>query len=109
MLAEARRDLEETRNFLHHETESQRAKIMQVDSSIEATSRQLQVLKHYKDKEFPVRQVKIEQLKESEEDLNVYQMREKNELELQITEEREHYEHHLLAIKEQLRARATEV
>lgn len=109
LTAEAEQDLEETRNCLHQETEAQRAKIMEVDESIENTSRQLQVLRHYKDKEYPVRKVRIEQLRESQEDMRASQTEDREELEIQIIEEKEHYKHHIQAMRAELQARATEV
>lgn len=109
LIDEAARDLEETRNCLHQETEGQRGKIMEVDRCIEETSRQLQGLKHYKDKEYPVRQVRIEQLKETQDERHGNQIADREELEIQILEEREHYDHHIRAMRAQLQARATEV
>lgn len=109
LIAEAQQQLEETRNCLHQETEARRAKIMQVDEAIEAASRQLQVLRHYKDKEYPVRQVRIEQLKEMQDEVHGNQVAEREELDLQIAEEREHYDHHIQVMKAQLQARATDV
>jgi septin family protein len=82
---------------------------MDVDGSIETTSRQLQVLRHYKDKEYPVRQVRIEQLKEMQEETRTNQEAEREELEIQIVEEREHYDRHMRAMQTELQARATEV
>ena len=109
LMADAKQQLEETRSCLHRETEARRGKIMQVDESIEATSRQLQVLKHYKDKEHPTRQVRIDQLKEMQEEVRANQVAEREEIDLQIAEEREHYDHHMQAIKAELQARATDV
>lgn len=109
LIEETAHDLEETRNCLHQETETQRGKIMEMDECIEDTSRQLQVLRHYKDKEYPVRQVRIEQLKETQEEMRGSQIGDREELEIQIIEEREHYEHHIQAMRAELQARATEV
>lgn len=109
LIAEAEQELEETRNSLHEETEAWRGKIMQVDEAIETTSRQLQVLRHYKDKEYPVKQVRIEQLKETLEDVRASQVARREELEIQIAEERDHYDQHIRALRADLQARATEV
>ena len=109
MLAESQQELDETRNRIHQDIEAQRAEIMHVDEAIESASRQLQVLKHYKDKEHPLRQVKIEQLKETQEEVRTSQAEDREELELQIVEEKEHYEHHLRAMRAELQTRATEV
>lgn len=109
LIAEAEEELEETRNSLHQETEARRGKIMQVDEAIEITSRQLQVLRHYKDKEYPVRQVRIEQLKETQEELCASQAAQRDELEMQIAEERDHYDRHIQAMRADMQARATEV
>ncbi len=109
VLAEAKKELEETRSCMHQEIETQRAKIMQIDDAVETASKQLQILKHYRDKEYPVRQIRIEQLKETQEEMRTNQTEEKDELELQIVEEKDHYDLHLQAMRADLQTRATEV
>ena len=108
-LEEAQEELEETRTRLQQEIEAQRDEVMQVDDAIESNSRYLQTLKHYKDKEFPVRQIRIERLRESLVEMHEDHMVEREELDLQIVEEREHYDHHLKVIQGKLQASATEV
>lgn len=108
-LEEARQALEATRTHLQQEIEAQRDAVMQVDDAIELSSRHLQTLKHYKDKEFPVRLIRIEQLKENLVEMHEDHMAEREELDLQIIEEKEHYEHHIRVVQGKLQASATEV
>lgn len=109
MLEEAKQELEETRSALYQNTEAQHGKIRLVDEAINSSSKRLLTLKHYKDKEYPVRQVRIEQLRENQEDINFAQEEEVREINLQVAEEEEHYEHHMRAVKIELQNRATEV
>lgn len=109
MLEEAKLDLEETKSVLQENAEAQREKIRLVDEAINSSNKQLVMLKHYKDKEYPVRQVRIEQLRENQEDVGSMQAEEVQELNLQVAEEKEHYDHHMRAMKIELENRATQV
>lgn len=108
MLADAEEELEATRSRLHNEVEAHRAEVTEVDKDIEASAKELQLLKHYKDKEFPVRQIRIEQLKETQEESQTSQMDELEDIELQVSEEREQYQQHLEAKKLELETEAAE-
>lgn len=109
MLAEAQEDLENTRLKLHQQVEAHRAEVAEVDEEIERCSRELQLLKHYKDKEFPVRQIRIEQLKETQEESQTYQTEELAEIELQVTEERQTFQQQLQTMKHEMEETAAEV
>lgn len=108
MLAEAEEELETTRSRLYDQVEAHRAEVAEVDKAIEASTRELQLLKHYKDKEYPVRQIRIEQLKETQEESQSTQMDQLEEIEMQVAEEREQYQQQLEAKKLQLETEAAE-
>ncbi len=108
MLAEAKEELEATKRRLQDEVEAHRAEVAEVDEDIECSAKELQLLKHYKDKEYPVRQIRIEQLKETQEEAQTEQMEELEDIEMQVSEEREHYQQQLLAMKVDLEEKAAE-
>lgn len=109
MLDEAKQELEETRTTLTQMTETLRESIRQLDDDVVSNSKQLRTLKHYKDKEYPVRQVRIEQLRENQEEFSVSHAEELREINAHVAEENEQYEHHMRAVKAELESRATEV
>lgn len=109
MLEEARQDLEETRGVLHQQIEDQYRRIKQMDEAIIDSSRQLVSLKHYKDKEYPVRQVRIEQMREHQEDILASQADEIRQINEQVAEEKDHYDYHMRLVKRELESKATEV
>lgn len=109
MLTEALENLEKIRHKLHEKTELHRRSVIKLDETIECSNRDLQMLKHYKEKEYLVRQMRIEQLKENQQDMHDSQEEELEELKLQILEEKEDHEHHMKALKAELEAKATEV
>jgi len=109
MLAAAQEEQEQTRASLQKEVEVQQEKILQVADAVMIEGKQLRVLKHYKNKEYPVRLVKVEQLKENQIETQTKQMEELEEVKLQEIEEKEHYNQHFQAIKAKFEARAVEV
>ena len=109
LLEQAKQDLEDIRTQLRENIEAQHANIKLVDQTVSSKSKQLMTLKHYKDKEYPMRKVRIEQLRENREEINAMQADEVREINQQVAEEQEHYDLHMRAMRIELENKATEV
>ena len=72
-MTEARKDLEGVRVSTDLEIATLRDKARKIVSQIDQCSRQLQIMRHYKDNEFPVRVAKIEQMNDKLADEQVHQ------------------------------------
>ena len=97
------------RKKLQGEVKALREQVSSTDATLQTKSRQLQTLFHYKDKEYPIRMVRIEQLKEQMELLNERNGGEILELESEIEEERRRCEQQVEELRMSMEARATEV
>lgn len=108
-LSRAQEDLESTRVRLRDQIEVYRAKVAKMDGKIENCSRELQVLHNYKDNEFPVSLVRIEQMKDRLDEEQLSHKEDIEALKLGIAEEKELYQQHVEADKMQIKAKATKV
>lgn len=109
VIAEAEEELEKYRRNLHKDIEKLRTDVAKSDDVLQKSIRQLQMLRHYKDKEFPVRVISIEQLKENLEDQRAVQLEELEVLKSQILKEKENYEQRIVDVSLDLEANAFEV
>ena len=108
-LKTAKVELSTKRTKLQQDITSLRCHVSGVDSSLQELSKELQTLLHYKDKEYPLRLVRTEQLRELREAANERNRAELLSLEEQIAEEHKRFELQIQAIRLQLEANATEV
>ena len=108
-LKAAKVDLEETRTRLQSEIGELREQVNRANSSVQSKSRELHVLLHYKDKEYPIKMVRMEQLREKAEIQEERQSTEIANLEEQVEEEWNNYQQQLDAVRMRLEARAAEV
>ncbi len=109
ILSQAKDELETTKTKLSREIEVYRARVAAIDEVLEKNSRHLQTLRHYKDKDYPVRVIRIEELREQLVEVRANQAEEMEELKQQIIEEMEEYEKQMMAIKLEIEAKATKV
>lgn len=108
-LKAAKADLEETRKHLQEEISKLRDRVGRTNSCIQSKSRELHVLLHYKEKEYPIRLVRMEQLREQREIQEERNATEVDDLEDQVEEEWNKCRQQLDAVRMRLEARATEV
>lgn len=108
-LHKAKEELAVTRTRLEAELSELRKTASKTKSALQLRSQELQMFLNYKEKEYPVKVVRIEQLKEQCELMRERNEIERMELELQMAEERERCQQQLDAIRQTLKKRATEV
>ena len=108
-LKAAQADLDETRQRFQEEIGELRDKVSKANSSIQSKSRELHVLLHYKEKEYPIRMVRMEQLREQGELQDERNCAEVADLEEQVEEEWSKCNQQLDAVRNRLEARAAEV
>ena len=108
-LQKAKEELSITRTRLEAELSELRKTASKTKSVLQTRSQELQMFLNYKEKEFPVKVVKIEQLKEQCDILREGNEMERIELDLQIAEERERCQQQLDAVRQSLEKKATEV
>ena len=109
LLSEAQQNLESTRASLHEKIEDLRAKVAEKDVKINKYLRELQVLRHYKENDFPVRMVRIEQMKEQLDGEQISHKGDLEELNQDIVKEKEHHHQKVEADKMQMNAMVIKV
>ena len=109
ILEEAKQELEDKRTQFHQRIENIISRVTEINDKLESGYKELQVLRHYKEKEYPVRAIKIDQLKEEKEELQAQQAMKEEELKIKLAEEKESYEQKLKTIRSKLQIKATEV
>lgn len=108
-LKAARADLEEIRTQLQDEVSELRSRVAYAESTLQSKSREFHILLHYKEKEYPIRMVRMEQLREQGELQEERNSAELADLEEQVEDEWNKYRQQLEAVRMRLEARATEV
>lgn len=109
IIEEAKEELERTRAKLE-------AELIELDRTVHNTeqmalkkTKELNMLLNYKDKEFPLQSLKVEQLKEQCELLKESNEADLTDMELQIAEEWDKYEQVMDCVRKDLETRAAQV
>lgn len=105
----AKADLEDTKKRFEKEISELRDRVDRTNSSIQNKSRELHILLHYKDKEYPIRMVRMEQLREQGDVQEERNSTEVADLEEQVEEEWNKCREQLDAVRMRLETRAAEV